>query len=111
MSRAVGSPARFATSFFADTLFSGQVNFLTTGSFETPKELFSSDSLAHGIAYVRLGAPVGSNGDWAVRGAVTQADISSWVLAGFRMRLVRPRSTRTTWAGHTAHNGTTAVTC
>jgi TonB dependent receptor/Carboxypeptidase regulatory-like domain len=82
VSRAVGSPARFATSFFADTLFSGQVNFLTTGSFETPKELFSSDSLAHGIAYVRLGAPVGSNGDWAVRGAVTQADISSWVLAG-----------------------------
>ncbi len=81
-SRAVGSPARLATSFFADTPFSGQVNFLTTGSFETPKELFSSDSLAHGIAYVRLGAPVGSNGDWAVRGALTQADISSWILAG-----------------------------
>ena len=81
-SRAVGSPARFATSFFADTPFSGQVNFLTTGSFETPKELFSSDSLAQGIAYVRLGAPVGSNGDWAVRGALIQADISSWILAG-----------------------------
>jgi hypothetical protein len=81
-SRAVGSPARFATSFFADTPFSGQVNFLTTGSFETPKELFSSDSLSHGIAYVRLGAPVGSNGDWEVRGALTQADISSWILAG-----------------------------
>jgi TonB dependent receptor-like, beta-barrel/Carboxypeptidase regulatory-like domain len=81
-SRAVGSPARFATSFFADTAFSGQVNFLTAGSFETPKELFSSDSLARGIAYVRLGAPVGTNGDWAVRGALTQADISSWILAG-----------------------------
>ena len=81
-SRAVGSPARFATSFFADTPFSGQVNFLTTGSFETPKELFSSNSLAHGIAYVRLGAPVGANADWAVRGALTQADISSWILAG-----------------------------
>jgi len=67
-SRAVGSPARLATSFFVDTPFSGQVNFLTTGSFETPKELFSSDSLARGIAYVRLGAPVGANGDWAVRG-------------------------------------------
>ncbi len=35
-----------------------------------------------GIAYVRLGAPVGSNGDWALRGALTQADISSWILAG-----------------------------
>jgi len=82
VSRAVASPARFATSFFADTPFSGQVNFLTTGSFETPKELFSSESLAHGIAYVRLGAPVGSNGDWELRGALTQADISSWILAG-----------------------------
>jgi hypothetical protein len=82
LSRVVGSPARFATSFFADIPFSGQVNFLTTGSFETPKELFSSDSLAHGIAFVRLGAPVGANADWAIRGALTQADISSWILAG-----------------------------
>ena len=81
-SRAVGSPARLATSFFVDTPFSGQVNFLTTGSFETPKELFSSDGLARGIAYVRLGAPVGANSDWEVRGALTQADISSWILAG-----------------------------
>ena len=81
-SRAAGSPARFATNFFADTPFSGQVNFLTTGSFETPKELFSSDSLAHGIAYVHLGAPVGSNADWMVRGGLTQADLSSWILAG-----------------------------
>lgn len=82
LSRAVGSPARFATSFFADTPFSGQVNFLTAGSFETPKELFSSDSVPHGIAYVHLGAPVGSHGNWTVRGALTQADISSWILAG-----------------------------
>lgn len=82
LSRAVGSPARFATSFFADTPFSGQVNFLTAGSFEGPKELFSPDSLPHGIAYVHLGAPVGSSGDWTVRGALTQADISSWILAG-----------------------------
>ena len=36
------------------TPFSGQVNFLTTGSLKHRKELFSSDSLAHGIAYVRL---------------------------------------------------------
>jgi hypothetical protein len=80
--RAVGSPARLATSFFAETPFFGQVDFLTTGSFETPKELFSGDSLAHGIAYVRLGAPVGANADWTVRGGLTRADISSWNLAG-----------------------------
>lgn len=82
LNRRVGSPARFATSFFTDTPFSGQLNLLTAGSFEAPKELFSSDGLPHGIAYVRLGAPVGSHGDWTVRGAFTQADISSWILAG-----------------------------
>jgi hypothetical protein len=80
--RAVGSPARYATAFFADTPFSGQVNLMTSGMFETPHELFSSSSLSRGIAYVRLGAPVGANADWTVRGALTQADISSWILAG-----------------------------
>ena len=56
----VGSPARAATSFFADTPFSGQVNLLTTGSFDTPQQLFSGDNLSRGIAYIRVGAPVGA---------------------------------------------------
>ena len=80
--RAVGSPARLATSFFADTPFSGQVNLLTTGSFDTPQQLFSADNFARGIAYLALGAPVGEHADWTVRGALTQADISSWIVAG-----------------------------
>src|SRR5207247_734738 len=33
------------------------------------------------IAYLRVGAPAG-RGDWTVRGAINQADISSWILAG-----------------------------
>jgi len=81
LGRAVGSPAHLATAFFAETPFSGQVNLLTTGSFDTPQQLFSSDNFARGIAYVRVGAPAGQ-GDWAVRGAVNQGDISSWLLAG-----------------------------
>ena len=80
--RAVGSPARLATSFFADTPFSGQVNLLTTSSFDTPQQLFSGSNLARGAAYVRVGAPVGDQGDWTVRGAITQADITAWMLAG-----------------------------
>jgi hypothetical protein len=76
------SPVRIATSFFADTPFSGQVNLLTTNSFDTPEELFSLDNLPKGVAYVRLGAPTGSNGDWTIRGALNQSDISSWILAG-----------------------------
>jgi hypothetical protein len=80
--RAFGSPARLATAFFTDTVFSGQVNLMTAGTFETPHELFTTSSLSRGIAYVRLGAPVGANADWTVRGALTQADLSSWILAG-----------------------------
>ena len=50
--RAVNSPARAATNFFADTPFSGQVNLLTTSSFDTPQQLFSADNLARNIAYL-----------------------------------------------------------
>jgi hypothetical protein len=82
LGRAVGSPARLATSFFTDTPFSGQVNLLTTSSFDTPQQLFSGDNTARGIAYLRVGAPVGTQGDWSVRGAITHSDISAWLVAG-----------------------------
>ena len=78
---AVASPARLAGSFLSDTAFSGQVNLLTAASFDGPERLFS-ESMSRGVAYVRLGAPVGDNADWAVRGALTQADLSSWIVAG-----------------------------
>jgi len=82
LSRAVGSPARIATSFFSDTPFSGQLNLLTTGSFNAPQQLFSADNAPRNVAYVRVGAPVGERGDWTVRGALTQTDMSSWIVAG-----------------------------
>jgi hypothetical protein len=82
LERAVGTPTRVASNFFSDTPFSGQVNLLTTGSFDTPQQLFSADTLSRNIAFVRLGAPVGDRGDWTVSGALTQADISSWIVAG-----------------------------
>ncbi len=79
--RAIGS-ARVASSFFADTPFSGQLNLLTSGSFDSPDQLLSPDNVPSNIAYARLGAPLGDQADWAVRGAVTQSDISSWTVAG-----------------------------
>lgn len=82
LGRAMGSSAHLAANFFADTPFSGQVNLLTTGTFDTPEQLFSPNNFAKGIAYLRLGAPVGGHADWTVRGALNQADISSWILAG-----------------------------
>jgi len=80
--RSGGSPVRLATNFFADTPFSGQVNLLTTGSFDTPQQLFTADNFSHNTAYLGLGAPVGEHADWSVRAALTQGDIASWIVAG-----------------------------
>ena len=82
LERAVGSPARLATSFFTGTPFSGQVNLLTTGSFDTPQQFFTADSFSNGVAYMAVTAPAGGSADWTVRGALTQGDIASWIVAG-----------------------------
>jgi hypothetical protein len=75
------SSVRLASNFFS-TPFSGQVNLLTTGSFDSPQQLFSADNFAHNTAYLALGAPVGEHADWTVRAALTQGDIASWIVAG-----------------------------
>jgi len=78
-----GGAARMATSFFADTPFFGQVNLLTTSSFEAPLDLFSTRALmSRSVTNVLVGAPVGDRADWTVRGALTQGDIASWVVSG-----------------------------
>jgi hypothetical protein len=82
LARAVESPARIATNFFEGTPFSGQVNLLTTGPFDAPQQLLTAENFAHSIAYLALGAPVGEHADWTVRAALTQGDISSWIVAG-----------------------------
>ena len=79
--RVTNSSAKLASNFFGSTPFSGQVNLLTSGSFDSPQQLFSSDNFAHNTAYLALGAPVGDHADWTVRAALTQGDISSWIVA------------------------------
>ncbi|MEO8259240.1 MAG: TonB-dependent receptor [Acidobacteriota bacterium] len=76
------SPAQFAGSLFGGTPLSGQFNLLTTSSFDNPQQLFTGNNSSRNVAYVSIGAPAGSRADWAVRGALSQADISSWVVAG-----------------------------
>jgi hypothetical protein len=72
-------PARLFGLF--DTV-NGQVNLLTTSSFSRPQDLFdASAGTPRPIAYVSLVAPF-SNGDWAIRGSMTEGDIASWILAG-----------------------------
>ena len=79
---AVDGLSRLATNFFATSPFSGQVNLLTTSSFDSPQQLFSADNFAHSTAYLALGAPVGAHADWTARAALTQGDIASWIVAG-----------------------------
>lgn len=79
--RAFGTSARAAKSLFSDLSLGGQVNLLTTGAFDNPLQLFQLDR-SSSVAFFSVGAPVGSHGDWNVRAAMNQSDLSSWMLAG-----------------------------
>jgi hypothetical protein len=87
LGRAVGHSARLASALFADLPLTGQLNLLTTTSFERPQDLFSSFAgrMPQGVAYVSLAAP-GKSGDWSLHGTVTQGDLSSWMVATSYMR-------------------------
>jgi len=81
--RAMESSARVATNFFVGTPFSGQLNLLTTSSFDAVQDMFAPRAFAgRSVANFIVGAPAGVNADWTVRGAVTQGDLSSWVVSG-----------------------------
>jgi len=86
LGRAVGAPARLASALFAELPLSAQIHLLTTTSFERPEDLFSAGAdTPHGVAYLAVEAP-GASGQWTVRGAITQGDVSSWILAGSYLR-------------------------
>ena len=69
-------------NLFGAAPFSGQLNLLTTGSFDTPQQLFTTNNFERSVAYLALGAPVGEHADWTARAALTQGDIASWIVAG-----------------------------
>ena len=82
LGRAVGSPARLASSLFTDFPLNGQINLLTTSAFDRPQDLFALDAAApHAVAYMALVVP-GRSGDWLMKGTLTQGDLSSWILSG-----------------------------
>jgi hypothetical protein len=78
---AIEGSARAASSFFTDTDFRGEVNFLTTSSVPASNGWLPA-GMPRGIAYLAVSAPVGVFGDWSVRGAITAGDLSSWVFVG-----------------------------
>ena len=79
--RAFGTSAKATKALFSDLAIGGQVNFLTTGAFDNPLQLLQLERTS-GVAFFSLGAPVGLHGDWTVRAAMNQNDLSSWMLAG-----------------------------
>jgi hypothetical protein len=82
LGRAVGESARIASSILADLPFDGQFNLITTTSFDRPQDLFAPDAaLPRSVAFVSLSSPM-SSGEWRMRGAITQGDLSSWTVAG-----------------------------
>lgn len=77
----VAESAQAATSFFADTHFSGQINVLTTSAMSSSHG-WLPDQLPRGVAYLAVGAPVGVHGDWRLRGALSTGGLASWVALG-----------------------------
>jgi hypothetical protein len=80
--RAMTAPARAAAALFTDLPLTGQVNLLTSSSFDSAGQMLSDASVARGVAYVSIGAAAGQRGAWSVQGAMTQGDVSSWLFAG-----------------------------
>jgi hypothetical protein len=81
LGRAVETSARMATALFAHSPLQGEVNLLTTGAFDDPVQLLEMER-TRGVAFFAFGAPVGEHGDWTVKAALNQGDLSSWILAG-----------------------------
>jgi TonB dependent receptor-like, beta-barrel/Carboxypeptidase regulatory-like domain len=90
LQRAMDTSARVASALF-DLSLSGQVNLLASGAFDRPEQLLSTNQFAQSTAYVSLGSDAGDLGNWAVRGAMMQGDVSSWIVAGF---IVAPSANR-----------------
>jgi hypothetical protein len=80
--RVMTAPARAAVALLADVPFTGSVNLLTSGALDAPGHLFSGSGMAHGVAYLSLGAAAGDRGDWLVRAGLTEGDVASWTVAG-----------------------------
>jgi hypothetical protein len=90
----VAGSAQAATSFFADTHFSGQINVLTSTAVSSSQG-WLPDELPRGIAYLAVGAPVGTHGDWRLRGALSTGGLASWVaLAEYEARAVKTHAFR-----------------
>ena len=70
-----------ASSLFGSAGLKGQVNYLTTKLLPSSGPGTGFDA-PRGVALASVGAPVGTVGDWTVRGAFNAGGLSSWMLHG-----------------------------
>jgi Carboxypeptidase regulatory-like domain/TonB dependent receptor-like, beta-barrel len=82
VARALGSSARAASALFGGLPLSGEINLLTTGTFDDRGGFSAPNLMSRGVAYFAVGGPASQHGDWAAQALVTQGDVGSWYLAG-----------------------------
>ncbi len=68
-------------SIFSNLPFTGEINLLTAGSYDTPADLIAG-GLPRGVTYISISPTSDANNAWAVQAALSQGDVSSWVVAG-----------------------------
>jgi hypothetical protein len=73
--------APLAAELWLGLPLSAQVQFLTTSSLGTTDQTLGLGP-ARSIAYVTVSAPAGHSGTWATQAAISQGDLSSWVVGG-----------------------------
>lgn len=76
--------ARQTTTYLGEASLSGQIQLLTSTAFDGAANGDGTlwERVPNGVAYATVGAPVGGNAEWSVRGALSQGDLSSWIVAG-----------------------------
>ena len=74
------SPAMIPLAFLGGIPLSGQLNLMTTESFDQPGEIFGAHAVRN-VAFISVDTQA-VGGAWSMRGAMTQGDLSSWIVAG-----------------------------
>lgn len=75
-----GSAALVPIALFSDLPLSGQLNLMTIESFHQPGEIFAANA-PRSVAFVSVNTQA-AGGAWSMQGAMTQGDLSSWIVAG-----------------------------
>ena len=73
--------APLAAELWSGLPLSAQVQFLTTSSLGAADQMTELGA-AHRVAFLTLTAPAGRGATWATQAAISQGDLSSWIVGG-----------------------------